>query len=521
MSRSRARLRRLLAVVAILAAPVSIAAGGKKVILMVVDGAGYNTWKATAMYEGTVGAEFHDEPGWVEVASSVHALRQDSSIPVGSEHGSGQAPHLVYDPARAWDKTPVPGEKGGYAFHFAGYQWLRETFTDSANTITTLVTGKKTYVGAINVDGDGEPIRETIAWLAKDHGMKVGVVTSVQWSHATPAGAGGAHAANRGTYCEIAVEMLTSPVLDFVAGCGHPDFDNNGRPIEDPDRKIYRYVGGKKVWDQLTGTAAVAEGEVVCSSAGRKGVTLTREQVEALRGWKLEQSRRGIGALRKGKTPSRLLIVPRVGQIGFRTGRSSDPARRYPAARGGTLQQQRGSRADPRYTEPGYDPPVKRVPTLETLTRVALNALDDDDAGFFLHVEGGAVDWAMHDNQMGRMLEEMIDFKRSIAAVVEWADRNDAWDDTLVIVTSDHDHLLWGPRSDTIPFDPIRDNGAGKMPSYRWLYDSHTNQLVPVYARGAGADRLTDLADLADPFRGNYLDQADIFEVMKTVITAP
>jgi alkaline phosphatase len=510
-------LGRLLTIVAILVAPVFAAAGGKKVILMVVDGAGYNTWKATAMYEGTVGADFHDGPGWVEVASSAHALREGSAVPVGAEHGRSQSPHLVYDPARAWDTTPDPGKDRGFPFHFAGYRWLRETFTDSANTISTLVTGQKTYVGALNVDGDGEPIRETIASLAKDRGMKVGVVSSVPWSHATPAGAAGVHAASRRAYCEIALQMLTSPLLDLIAGCGHPDFDNNGDPLEDPARKIYKYVGGKEIWNHLTGVAALAEGDVVCPGAAER-TALSGEQVESLRSWKLAQTKREIEALRKGRTPERLLIVPHVGQVGFWTGRASSPERPYRAYTGGTLQQQRGSRAAPKYTEPGYDPPVEGVPTLETLTRVALNALDDDAGGFFLHIEGGAVDWAMHENQMGRTLEEMIDFKRSIAAVVEWVDRNDAWDETLVIVTSDHDHLLWGPRSDTIPFDPIRDNGPGKMPSYRWLYDSHTNQLVPVYARGVGADRLASLADLEDPFRGKYLDQADIFEVMKAVI---
>jgi len=514
-------LRRVLAIVTILAAPAYVAAGGKKVILMVADGAGYNTWKATAMYEGTASDDILDGPEWVKVAASVHALRDDSEVPVGPEHAKTQSPHLVYDPARAWDTKPAPGEKGGYPFYFAGYQWLRDTYTDSANTISTLVTGEKTYIGAINVDGDGKPIRETIAWLAKERGMKVGVVSSVPWSHATPAGAAGAHAASRGAYCEIAFEMLTSPVLDFIAGCGHPDFDNNGEPLEDSGRKVYKYVGGKEIWDQLTGAAPLAEGDVVCADAAPEGVTLTGEQVEALRGWKLEQTTRGIETLRKGRTPPRLLIVPRVGQVGFFAGRTSDPARSYRAVRGGTLQQERGSRADPRYTEPGYDPPIEEVPTLETLTRVALNALDDHPDGFLLHVEGGAVDWAMHSNQMGRMIEEMIDFKRSVVAVIEWVDSRAAWDETLLIVTSDHDHLLWGPKSDTIPFDPIRDNGAGKMPSYRWLFDTHTNQLVPVYARGTGAERLMDLADLEDPFRGRYLDQADIFAVMKEVVSGP
>ena len=74
--------------------------------------------------------------------------------------------------------------------------------------------------------------------------------------------------------------------------------------------------------------------------------------------------------------------------------------------------------------------------------------------------------------------------------------------------------LLWGPASDRIPFQPLEDRGAGKLPGYRWLYDSHSNQLVPLYARGVGAERLLGDAVDEDPFRGPYVDQTDVFDVM-------
>jgi hypothetical protein len=34
-----------------------------------------------------------------------------------------------------------------------------------------------------------------------------------------------------------------------------------------------------------------------------------------------------------------------------------------------------------------------------------------------------------------------------------------------------------------------------------------------------GADALVGRATLSDPFRGKYIDQADIFEVMRSAIT--
>ena len=245
---------------------------------------------------------------------------------------------------------------------------------------------------------------------------------------------------------------------------------------------------------------------------------VTQQQLDRLAGWKLRDSKRSIEALTDGATPDKLLIVPRVGTFGLWDGVADVETDPYPFSTGGSLQATRGSRANPKFTAPGDDPLIETVPTLETLTRAALNALDDDPDGFFLHVEGGAIDWAMHGNQMGRMVEEMIDFKNSVQAVIDWVESGPGWDDTLLVVTADHDHLLWGPESNVIPFQPLKDNGIGKLPSYRWLSSSHSNLLVPVFARGRGAEGLRDYAVGEDPFYGKYLDQTDVFQVMRSVV---
>jgi alkaline phosphatase len=494
----------------------------RNVVLMIADGAGFNAWKATAMYEGTVGSDFHDAAGWVELALSAHSLRRNPEPPVSTEHGLTQFPSLVYDPARAWDPTPVPGGHGAYPYYFAGYEWLRQTAPDSAATITSLVTGLKTYDGSVNFDGSGRPAGDTVAGLAHARGKLVGVVSSVQFAHATPAAAAGAHHADRSAYCEIALEMLTGPYPDFIAGCGNPDFDNNGEPLADAGAKDYRYVGGKEIWALLTGTGRPEVGQEVCVRpvvGGEQGVALTAERIGALERWTLRQSRPEIDSLREGPTPDRLLVVPQVGQAVLWGGRApASPEHAHGVRVGGTLHQARGSRAAPRYTPPGHDPLLTGVPSLETLTRVALNALDDGEGGFFLHVEGGAVDWAMHDNQMGRMIEEMSDFKRSVEVVIEWVEDHGGWDETLLIVTADHDHLLWGPRADTLPFDPLQDRGEGRLPSYRWLSNSHSNALLPLYARGVGSDRFASLAASEDPFYGPYADHTDVFEVMRAAL---
>jgi alkaline phosphatase len=485
----------------------------RNVILMIADGAGYNTWTAMAMYEGSSGDVFPASKGWVSLALATYPLRRAPMRPVKGPEGLAQDPFVVYDPDRAWDRTRIDGRYG-----FAAYRWLRETAPDSANAATSLSTGRKTYIGAINVDGNGKPIQDTIACLARNAGMRVGVVTSVPLNHATPAAIGGAHERFRENYCALAVDMLTGSDLDLIAGCGHPDYDNNGEPLQDSNGKIYRYVGGREVWDHLIGEQTLEAGAEVCSAYPGQRRKLSESQVEALGRWTLVDSKQEIEGLVEGPTPARLLIVPRAGEIRLWDGRSGSPDAPSDAKIGATLQQLRGSRAVPRYTPPGYDPLVSTVPTLETMTRVALNTLDDGDNGLFLMVEGGAVDWAMHDRQVGRMIEEMADFKRSIEAVIDWIDRREAWDDTLLIVTSDHDHLIWGPESNRTPFQPLEDNGKGTMPGYRWVASDHTSALVPLHARGKGSARLRAVADGEDPVRGAYLHHVDVFHVMREVI---
>ncbi len=82
------------------------------------------------------------------------------------------------------------------------------------------------------------------------------------------------------------------------------------------------------------------------------------------------------------------------------------------------------------YADPYAEPLIDSVPTLEEMTRAALNIVDNDPDGFVLMVEGGAVDWAAHANHSGRVIEEEIDFNHSVEAVVEWVEKNSNWGET-------------------------------------------------------------------------------------------
>jgi alkaline phosphatase len=174
---------------------------------------------------------------------------------------------------------------------------------------------------------------------------------------------------------------------------------------------------------------------------------------------------------------------------------------------------------------PYATPLIATVPTLKEMTRAALNVVDNDPDGFFLMIEGGAVDWAAHGQNAARMIEEQIDFNHSVESVVQWVEENSSWDETLVIVTGDHETgYLTGPGSGMQVNDPhegpepvwnpLVNNGAGQMPGLEWHSESHTNSLIPLYAKGPGSEYFLEFVRGTDAVRGPFVDNRDVARVM-------
>ncbi|MGQ9689241.1 MAG: alkaline phosphatase [Desulfobaccales bacterium] len=74
-------------------------------------------------------------------------------------------------------------------------------------------------------------------------------------------------------------------------------------------------------------------------------------------------------------------------------------------------------------------------PTLEAMTRKALELLGQNPDGFFLLVEGSQVDWASHANDPAHLLSDLLMFDRAVQAALEFAQKDGA---TLVLAFSDH-----------------------------------------------------------------------------------
>lgn len=427
----------------------------KNVIFMIADGCGFNHILATDY--------FHYGETGRQVYQSFPVRMAMSTFPIGGS----------YDPAKA------AGDFG----------YRRQGPTDSAAAATAMSTGHKTYNAAIGVvadagaagqnavDAEVDPANvvvkkvEHMSERAEKLGKATGVVTTVQISHATPAGFV-AHNRTRNDYVGIAKEMVLESAAEVIIGAGHPLFDDNGRLREYPagEKEIearYKYVGGIDTWRKIVDGQAGAD----CDGDGVPDP------------WTLIQSLDGFANLHQGDTPKRLLGIAACHQ---------------------TFQQRRGG---PAGADPHETPTNQTVPLLAQATRAALNVLDNDPDGLFLMIEGGAVDWAGHENNAGRMIEEQLDFNEAVDAVVEWVEEHSSWEETLVIVTADHETgYLTGPKTDTGTAPDVVNNGEGNLPGLAWNSGNHTNSLVPFYAKGPFADLIAARATGTDPARGAYLD---------------
>ncbi|MFA4901513.1 MAG: alkaline phosphatase [Desulfobaccales bacterium] len=403
----------------------------KNVILMISDGQGYNTVKATDYFTGTKGV-YESFP--VQYGMSTFSA------------GKPGAPSTGYDPSLAW----------------SDFNYVKFRPTDSSSAATAMATGVKIYDSVLNTDTSGNKLK-TITEIAQGLGKASGVVTTVEWSHATPAGMY-AHNASRNNYAAIANEMVASgSPLNVIMGAGNINYDNSGNYQLTP--KDAKYVGGTATWSAL--------------NAG------------TLNGYTHITDKAAFEALANTTNPP---VTKVVGTF-----------EAYE-----TTQQSRNG--DPK-AAPGVVPFNTNVPSLATMSKGALNVLNKDTDGFFLMIEGGAIDWANHANQLGRMIEEQMDFNASVQAVVDWVNANSSWSDTLLLVTADHEcGYLGGPIPGT--FNEVVDNGAGVLPGASYNSGDHTNALVPLYAIGAGSELLAGYADLYDPIRGLYVDNTELFRVM-------
>lgn len=263
--------------------------------------------------------------------------------------------------------------------------------TDSAPSATSIVAGVKARNDVIGEGSDADPgslkvpgsgregtPAKTIAELAADRGLSTGVVTTTTVTHATPA-ACYAHVRNRDLESAIAAQLI-EPVFgkhppEVILGGGRQFFlPASAADPEYPDKR-----------------GARDDGRDLIAELQQRDYTYVwnESQFEAL-----DPARN-----------ARVLGLFEPSHMRFEPLRGSDPA---------------------------------GEPSLVEMTETAIRILSRNPKGYFLMVEGGRIDQALHMNNVEGAIAETSAFDDAVRRALEMTSETD----TLVIVTADHSHPL-------------------------------------------------------------------------------
>ena len=409
------------------------AAGRRYIFLVVFDGMDWDTTRAAAIYnEGDVtysdgrgtGTHFqsYDAGGTSEfgfMVTSPHNEGTDVNVDSQTLDNPGGNIPGGYDPDAAgyapWDMPKDPG----YLIAKPTEGSVRHAYTDSASSAVSMTTGIKTYNNAINVGPSGELV-STIAHELQENGWAVGAVSSVPICHATPAAAY-AHNVSRNDYQDISRDMLGLPSI------AHPD-----RPLPGMDVVIGSGFGtrgetGKRQGENYEpGNIYLADSDLqkVDSENGGRYVTAVRTKKQSGSRLLADAAHRAV------QNNQRLLGFFGMGEynghLPFQTANGD-----FSPVPGNRKRAEEYSQDD-----------VLENPTLAEMTTAAIDVLSAKDRPFWLMVEAGDVDWANHDNNLDNSIGAVNSGDAAVKVITDWVEQNSNWNESLLIVTADHGHML-------------------------------------------------------------------------------
>lgn len=285
------------------------------------------------------------------------------------------------------------------------YSWDQQT-SDSAPTMTAMITGYKTRDGMLSVDhttARGECNADvvkakslsTMLEQAAAAGKATGIVSTARITHATPA-----------------ANYSHTPVRDWEAdsnlpaGCGVKDIARQLIEVNaDVKRSLKVVLGGGRQYF-LPNTFVDPEFPTQ-KGVRRDNRNLTQEWISSrnqrANGSKYVFDKAGFDAATPDNTDYLLGLFER-GHMEYEVDRKA------------------------KATEP----------SLTEMTEKSIAMLKKNDSGFFLQVEGGRIDHAHHAGNAQRALLEAIEFAKAVKKAYEMTDPNE----TLILVTADHSHTF-------------------------------------------------------------------------------
>ena len=236
------------------------------------------------------------------------------------------------------------------------------------------VNGNKTVNNCSNDNGKPVP---TILELAKAAGKSVGAVTTTELTHATPA-ATYAHICHRDAAYDIAAQAVPG-------GAGFNQALGDGVDV--------LMGGGANHWTPY--------------SASNKGGRNDNRDLTA------EMKAQGYSYV---TTQSELAKVTSGKVLGLFSSKSHLDYELDRVAKGAANTQ----------------------PSLSEMTAKAIDLLSKNSQGYFLMVEGGRIDHALHGTNAKRSLTDAVALDEAVKTALGMVDLNN----TLIVVTADHDHTM-------------------------------------------------------------------------------
>lgn len=267
------------------------------------------------------------------------------------------------------------------AAYMTGVKMNNEVISMTTNTIAVppVADANGNMLGNNCGNSNGTPVT-TLAEIAKGKGLSVGVVTTTRITHATPATTY-AHICHRDLENDIAAALVPG-------GTGfNPALGSNGLDVV--------LGGGSQHFKTAANGGKRADGRDLIAEMQAKGYSYATNATE-------------LNAIDPTKV-SRLFGLFKASHMSY-----------------------------------DLDRAATAEPSIAEMTTKAMDVLaSNNPKGYFLMVEGGRIDHALHETTAKKALQDTVAFDNAIKAAIDKARINDPQlQNTTIVVTADHDHTL-------------------------------------------------------------------------------
>jgi len=336
-----------------------------------------------------------------------------------------------------------------------GVKMNNEVLSMSADTRAVApgkdANGNPTINNCVASNGKSVP---TILELAKAKGKAVGSITTTELTHATPA-ATFSHICHRDAQYDIAAQTVPGGAgFNAALADGVDVLMGGGRNHFTP-------------YAAVTNTKGRADGRNLLTELAAKGYTVAATKAEMAAA---PNSKKFIG------------LYSSKSHMEYELDRTATP----PLGEGATQ------------------------PSLAEMTAKAIDILSQNANGYFLMVEGGRIDHALHGINAKRALVDTIAFDDAVKAAIDKIKLTDpTLANTLIVVTADHDHTMtfngYGKRG-----NPILDITRGYKDGQP-LKDADGNTYTTlVFGNGPNRPNLRTNLDSATVLADNYQQETGV-----------